>query len=105
MPRRVRVSRSEVISPPTRTSLPSFSEAAAAVAKKKNVRLLACGEWAAEALHRALEAEVEVPCRFARRLGEHVVLADVHASGEGHGTVDQEALPVVAEIEVGMPEG
>jgi phosphoribosylaminoimidazolecarboxamide formyltransferase/IMP cyclohydrolase len=32
---------------------PSVSEeAAAAVAKKKNVRLLACGEWAAEALHR-----------------------------------------------------
>ena len=32
---------------------PSVSpEAAAAVAKKKNVRLLACGEWSAEALHR-----------------------------------------------------
>jgi len=32
---------------------PSVSqEAAAAVAKKKNVRLLACGEWAAEAVHR-----------------------------------------------------
>jgi phosphoribosylaminoimidazolecarboxamide formyltransferase/IMP cyclohydrolase len=32
---------------------PSVSQAAeSAVAKKKNVRLLACGEWAAEALHR-----------------------------------------------------